>query len=227
MCVLCYVLSHSVVSDSDPMVCSPPGSSVHGDSPEKNTRVGCHAFLQTIFPTRDQTQVSRIAGRFFTSWATREAQECWSGQPTSSPGDPPDRGIEPGSLALQADFIPAQLPGKPNTVNTQQLKKKNELGLLGGSVVKNSPANAGDTGLIPGPGRSYMLRSNQACVPQLLNLCSRTRVTTSEASAPNSPCCATREATAEKSAHSNQREALALHNQRKAHAAKKTQHRPK
>ena len=28
---------------------------------------------------RDQTQVSHIAGRFFTSWATREAQEHWSG----------------------------------------------------------------------------------------------------------------------------------------------------
>ena len=28
---------------------------------------------------RDQTQVSRIAGRFFTSWAIREAQEYQSG----------------------------------------------------------------------------------------------------------------------------------------------------
>ena len=28
---------------------------------------------------RDQTQVSCIAGGFFTSWATREAQEYWSG----------------------------------------------------------------------------------------------------------------------------------------------------
>ena len=28
---------------------------------------------------RDRTQVSCIAGRFFTSWATREAQEYWSG----------------------------------------------------------------------------------------------------------------------------------------------------
>ena len=27
---------------------------------------------------RDLTQVSHIAGRFFTSWATREAQEYWS-----------------------------------------------------------------------------------------------------------------------------------------------------
>ena len=29
--------------------------------------------------TRDRTQVSRITGRFFTSWATGEAQEYWSG----------------------------------------------------------------------------------------------------------------------------------------------------
>ena len=29
-----------------------------------------------------------------------------------------------------------------------------------GSVVKNSPANAGDMGLIPGPGRSHMLQSS-------------------------------------------------------------------
>ena len=28
---------------------------------------------------RDQTQVSHIAGRFFTSWATREVQEHWRG----------------------------------------------------------------------------------------------------------------------------------------------------
>ena len=34
------------------MDCSPPGSSVHGDSPGKNTGVGCHAFLQGIFPTQ-------------------------------------------------------------------------------------------------------------------------------------------------------------------------------
>ena len=29
----------------DPMDCSPPGSSVHGDFPDKNTEVGCHALL--------------------------------------------------------------------------------------------------------------------------------------------------------------------------------------
>ena len=45
--------SRQVVSDSfDPMDCSLSGSSVHGDSPYKNTGVGCHALLQGIFPTQ-------------------------------------------------------------------------------------------------------------------------------------------------------------------------------
>ena len=34
--------------------------------------------------------------------------------------------------------------------------KKAGFRLPGGSVVKNPPANAGDTGLIPGPGRFHM-----------------------------------------------------------------------
>ena len=36
----------------DPMDCSPPGSSVHGDYPGKKTGVGCHALLQGIFLTQ-------------------------------------------------------------------------------------------------------------------------------------------------------------------------------
>ena len=36
----------------DTMDCGLPGSSVHGDSPGKNTRVGCHALLQEILPTQ-------------------------------------------------------------------------------------------------------------------------------------------------------------------------------
>ena len=36
----------------DPVDCSPPGSSVRGDSPSRNARVGCHGLLQGIFPTQ-------------------------------------------------------------------------------------------------------------------------------------------------------------------------------
>ena len=47
---------------------------------------------------RNQTGVSCTAGRFFTSWATREAQEYWSGQPIPSLEDLPDPGINRGLL---------------------------------------------------------------------------------------------------------------------------------
>ena len=63
------------------------------------------------------------------------------------------------------------------------------LGLPWWSMVMNLPANAGDVGSIPGLGRSWMLQSNEACVPQLLNVCSR-------AQEPQllSPCAAATEA---------------------------------
>ena len=38
------------------------------------------------------------------------------------------------------------------------LKKKKNRGFPGGSVVKNLPPNAGDTGLIPDLGRSHVLK---------------------------------------------------------------------
>ena len=37
-------------------------------------------------------------------------QEFWSGLPFPSPGDLPDPGIKPGSLALQADSLPSEPP---------------------------------------------------------------------------------------------------------------------
>ena len=40
-------------------------------------------------------------------------QQCWSELPFSSPGDPPNPGIEPGSPELQADSLLSELPWKP------------------------------------------------------------------------------------------------------------------
>ena len=51
--VLCYVLGlvgQSCPSLCDPMDCSPPGSFVHGHSPDKDPGVGCHALLQGNLP---------------------------------------------------------------------------------------------------------------------------------------------------------------------------------
>ena len=44
----CSVMSNSLL----PHDSSPPGFSVHGDSPGKNTGVGYHYLLQRIFPTQ-------------------------------------------------------------------------------------------------------------------------------------------------------------------------------
>ena len=56
MIVLCAQLLSHVWLFVTPMDCSPPGSSVHGDSPGKNTGLGCHAFLQGIFLAQESNR---------------------------------------------------------------------------------------------------------------------------------------------------------------------------
>ena len=68
------VLSRSVVSDSwDPADYSPPGSSVHGILQARILEWVAIPFSRESSRPSDQTQVSYIAGSFFTIWATREA----------------------------------------------------------------------------------------------------------------------------------------------------------
>ena len=59
------------------MDCSPPGSSVQGILQPKNTRVGCHALLQGIFPTQGLNPhhftSPVLVGGFFTTSTTWEA----------------------------------------------------------------------------------------------------------------------------------------------------------
>ena len=72
--MLCCAMlsSQSCLTLCNPVDHSPPAPSVDGNSPGKNTRVGCHALLQEIFPAQ---------------------------------------GLR--SPTLQADSLPAELPGKP------------------------------------------------------------------------------------------------------------------
>ena len=56
------------------MDCSPPGSSVHGILQARILDWGAISFSRESSQPSDWTQVSRIAGRFFTIWATKEAQ---------------------------------------------------------------------------------------------------------------------------------------------------------
>jgi len=52
MCCVLSLVAQLCPTLCDPMDCSPLGSSVHGDSPGKNTEMGCHALFQGIFPTQ-------------------------------------------------------------------------------------------------------------------------------------------------------------------------------
>ena len=60
-------------------LCDPMDFTVHGILQARILEWVAVSFSRGSYQPRDQTQVSRIAGRFFTIWATREAQEYWSG----------------------------------------------------------------------------------------------------------------------------------------------------
>ena len=86
---------------------------VHGILQARILKWVAFPFSRGSSQARDWTQVSRIADGFFTSWATGEAQEYWSGCPVPSPANLPDPGIKPGPPALQVDSLPTKLSGKP------------------------------------------------------------------------------------------------------------------
>ena len=67
--MLCLV-TQSCPTLWDPKGCSLPGFSLHGDSPGKNTGVGCHVLFQGIFPTQGSNpcllRSPTLAGGFIT-----------------------------------------------------------------------------------------------------------------------------------------------------------------
>ena len=96
-----------------PTLCDPMDYRAHGILQARIQEWVAFPFSRGSSQPRNQTGVSHIAGGFFTSWATREAQEYWSGQPIPSPVDLPNPGIKLGSPALQVDSLPTELSGKP------------------------------------------------------------------------------------------------------------------
>ena len=80
-CRLCFYRNKKLYNEvaqscptlCDPMDCSLPGSSVHGIFQARVLEWVAISFSRGSSQPRDQTWVSRIAGRSFTIWATREA----------------------------------------------------------------------------------------------------------------------------------------------------------
>ena len=65
---------------------------------------------------RDRTEVSHIAGGFFTSWTTREANNTGVGRLSVLEWIFLTQKIEVGFPALQGDSLPAELQGKPQEI---------------------------------------------------------------------------------------------------------------
>ena len=61
-----------------------------------------------------------VAHRLLCPWGFSRL-EYWSGLPRPPPGDLPNPGIEPRSLALQADSLPPEPPEKPMNAGVSSL----------------------------------------------------------------------------------------------------------
>ena len=93
------------VAQSCPTLCYPTDYTVHGILQTRILEWVAFPFSRGSFQLRDWTQVSLIAGEFFTSWVTRKTQEYWNRQPVSPLTDLPNPEIEPGSPAFAGRFF--------------------------------------------------------------------------------------------------------------------------
>ena len=66
----------------------------------------------------------------------------------------------PTSQVLEKTWLTENQVLPPSPHSGSLWNKKAPQGFPGGTVVKNPPANAGDTGSSPGPGRPHVPRSN-------------------------------------------------------------------
>ena len=94
-------------------LCDPVDYTVHGILQARILEWVTFPFSGRSSQPRDQTQVSNISGGFFTSWATREAQEYWSGYPTLLQGIFPTQELNQGLLHCRRILYQLSYQGSP------------------------------------------------------------------------------------------------------------------
>ena len=92
------------------------GAEVHADSWQNQFLVA----MVLVYLCRNRCHVRLFATPWTVAYQALPSmgfsrQEYWSVLPFPSPGDLPNPGIEPGSPALQADALPSEPPGKPES----------------------------------------------------------------------------------------------------------------
>ena len=114
--VLCLV-AQSCPALCDPMECSPPGSSVHGDSPARIMEWVAMPFCRgSSKDRRSWKDLPGIEPRFPTLQADSLLSEPPGKDHAGKTVKLPDPGTKLESPALQADSLAAELPGKPHNI---------------------------------------------------------------------------------------------------------------
>ena len=93
-------------------LCDPMDYTVHGILQARILEWVAFPFSRGSSQHRDRTQVSHIAGRFFTSWTTRLV---------------PWPGVEPEPPALEGEVLSTGSPGKSPQIRYLNVKKDKEI----------------------------------------------------------------------------------------------------
>ena len=113
MCTVLCLVRQSCLTLCSPMGCSPPGSSVHGDSLGKHLGGGCPALLQGNFTTHPgiESRSPTLQAGFLLS---SPPESPWTLEWVAYPFSRDQSGVS----CMLADSLPAELPGKPTQLYT-------------------------------------------------------------------------------------------------------------
>ena len=163
-CAVLCLATQSCPTLCNPMDCSPPGSSVHGDSPGKNTGgLPC--------PPPGDLPNLRIEPRSPTLQVDSLLSEP-PGKPVNTgvgslsllQGSFPTQGIKPGSPTLQVDSLQSEPPGKPENTGVGSLSLL-QGNLLTQGIKPGSPALQVDSLAAELPGKSFPTRLSTEISP--------------------------------------------------------------
>ena len=118
-----------------PMDCGPPGSSVHGDSPGRNTGVGCCALLQEIFPIQGPNPGHLHCRQILYHLSHQGSKNTGVGSLSLLQGIFPTQELNQGLLHCRWILFHLSYQGSPNNYATYSQKLRTR-----GLLIRHIPA---------------------------------------------------------------------------------------
>ena len=129
-----------------PMDCGPPGSSVHGDSPGRNTGVGCCALLQEIFPTQGPNPGHLHCRQILYHLSHQGSKNTGVGSLSLLQGIFPTQELNQGLLHCRWILFHLSYQGSPNNYATYSQKLRTRGLLIRHISAKCRPILMGNSG---------------------------------------------------------------------------------